>query len=362
MPKSTNKKEDKKVEKKGKFTNMIKDKKIIMIATALLLVIIGVIAFVLIKLSNNPTVISINGTKYNKSDYMIYLRLAKTNLFNENTTDLPEATLNTIADKTTNTTVENYLRGKVEESIKVAGAIETMAEENNISLNEEQSKKLEADKKKYVSNLGGQKKFNEFLKKNRTTEKAYDKMARVDTLYKEVFNSLYAEGKKYDLTEDEKKQIEKDYYQNYNKIKQIVLYTVDTSTKEPLSNSVVEQKKLLAKTLRSMITDVNDFDSYIKKYSDDAINVEPPYDMYFTSNQVLKEIQDTVSTLKDGEISNVFKSTYAYHIVFKEKLDDGYLETLYNSKREEKFLKAISDKIDDSVIIMENEFTKVKIK
>ena len=32
MPKSTNKKEDKKIEKKGKFTNMIKDKKIIMIA------------------------------------------------------------------------------------------------------------------------------------------------------------------------------------------------------------------------------------------------------------------------------------------------------------------------------------------
>ena len=362
MSKSTNQKNEDKIEKKGKFTNMIKNKKIIMFATALLLVIIGVITFVLITVLSNPVVITINGTKYNKTDYMIYLRLAKTNLFDENTTDLPEATLNTIADKTTNITVENYLRGKVEESIKVAGAIESMAKENNISLNDEQLEKLENDKKKYVSNLGGKKKFNEFLKNNRTTEKAYDKMAKVDALYKEVFNLLYAEGKKYDLTEDEKNQIEKEYYQSYSKIKQIVLYTVDTSTKEPLSNSVVEQKKLLAETIRNMITDVNEFDSYIKKYSDDAINVEPPYDMYFTSNQVLKEIEDNVAVMKEGQISKVFKSTYAYHIVLKEKLDDGYLKTLYNNKREEKFLKAISDKIDDSVIIMENEFTKVKIK
>ena len=187
-------------------------------------------------------------------------------------------------------------------------------------------------------------------------------MAKIDALYKKVYNSLYAEGKKFDLSDSEIKDIDQEYYLTYKKAKQIVFYIVDTATKEPLSNSIIEQKKLLAETVRSMITDVNMFDEYIKKYSDDAIGVEPPYDMYFTSEQVLKEISDTVNSINEGQMSEVVKSTYAYHLILKEKLDDGYLDELYNLKREEKFLKAISDTIDDSVIIMEDEFTKVRIK
>lgn len=349
--------------KKINFKEKIKDKKVIVIATVLvLLVIVLISSFVIFRTFSNPKVISINDESYSKNDYMIYLRIAKTELFDADTMDLPDATLKTIADKTTNTTVEDYLRSKVEQSLKVAGAIDTMADKNDISLEDEELTKIEASKKKYISSLGGQKRFNEFLKANRTTEDAYDRMAEVDALYKKVYNELYAEGKKFDLTDSEKEDIKKEYYLTYNKAKQIVFYVVDTSTKEPLSNSVVEQKKLLAETVRSMITDVNKFDDYIKKYSDDAIGVETPYDMYFTSDQVLKEVSDTIGSISEGQMSDVVKSTYAYHIILKQKLDDGYLEELYNQKREEKFLKAISDTIDDSVIIMEDEFTSVRVK
>lgn len=352
-------KDNKNVKTKGNKVN----KKVIVVAAVLLLVIailtIGIIVFNSFK---NPRVISINDAIYNESDYMIYLRIAKTELFDEETTDLPKATLNMIADKSTNTTVEEYLRAKVEQSLKVAGAIETIAEENDISLDDDDLEKIQKEKKKYISSLGGQKKFDEFLKVNRTTEKAYDDMARIDALYKKVYNALYAEGKKFDLSDSDIKDIDNEYYLTYKKAKQIVFYIVDTITKKPLSNSVVEQKKLLAETVRTMITDVKKFDEFIQKYSDDAIDVEPPYDMYFTSDQVLKEINDTVNSIKEGQISEVVKSTYAYHIILKEKLDDGYLEEFYDIKREEKFLKAISDTIDDSVIIMEDEFTKVRIK
>ena len=341
----------------------IKNKRVIVIATVLLLVlVISVVAFVVFRALSNPRVISINDAVYNESDYMIYLRIAKTELFDADTTDLPKATLNMVADKTTNMTVEEYLRVKVEQSLKVAGAIETMAEKNDISLDDDELEKLEKEKKKYISSLGGQKNFKKFLKDNRTTEEAYDNMAKIDALYKKVYDILYAEEKKFDLSDDEKKELEKEYYLTYNKAKQIVFYIVDTATKQPLSNSAIEQKKLLAETVRSMITDTSKFDEYIKKYSDDAIGVEPPYEMYFTSNKVLKEVSDTVNSISENQISDVVKSTYAYHIILKQKLDDGYLGKFYDEKREEKFLKAISDTVEDSVIIMEDEFTRVKIK
>lgn len=353
----------KKNSKKETLKKALKNKKLMITASIILVFVVLVSTIIILYQSfNNPRVISINNIEYDRNDYMIYLRIAKNELFDEDTTDLPDATLNMIADKTTNITVEKLLKSKVEQSLKVAGAIETMAEKNNIYLDLEDIEKIESEKNKYISSLGGQKKFDKFLKNNRTTEEAYDNMAKVDALYKKIYNNLYAEGKKLDLSDSEKEDIKKEYYLTYYKAKQIVFYIVDQDTKDPLTNSVIEQKKLLAETVRTKITDINKFDDYIKRYSDDAIGIEPPYDMYFTTDKVLKEVGDTVSSIREGEVSNVVKSTYAYHIILKEKLDDGYLEELYNKKREEKFLKALSDTIDESVIIIEDDFTSTKIK
>ena len=60
-------------------------------------------------------------------------------------------------------------------------------------------------------------------------------------------------------------------------------------------------------------------------------------------------------------ISDVIKSEYGYHIIIRDKLDDGYLEKLYDSKRENNFLTAIYDEIKDSKIIIQDSFATLRV-
>ena len=186
-------------------------------------------------------------------------------------------------------------------------------------------------------------------------------MAYTDMLYNTIYSNLYSEGKIYDLTEKEKENAKQEYEKNYYKARQILFIFVDPSTKEKLSDSAVEQKKLLADTVREKINNDSNFDEFIKKYSDDAVDTDPPYDMYFKSGEVLQEIEDTTKSLDIGEVSDVIKSNYAFHIIKRDALDDSYLNKIYEQKREEKFMKVVNDQINQSVIIIEDSFTNMKI-
>ncbi len=324
-----------------------------------LLTLLGI--FLCKKVQGERTVISIEGIDYNQNDYMMYLRVAKNKLFDENTTRLPKATLNTIIDSDTNLNTESYLRQKVEENLKIAGAIEKIAKDNDINLTQSEEDELEKEKQEFISKKGGKIKFYEFLYENRTNEKAYDKIARLEKLYTKVYNELYASGKKYDLTEKEIKAAKVTYESEYKKARQIFLLTVDPTTKKDLSASVIEQKKLLAETIRKELNESSDFDEYIKKYSDDAIDKDPPYDMYFKDGQMIKEVEETVNELEVGEISQVVKSSYGFHIIKRDALDDEFFNKYLESKRENKFLIDISNIVKECKIIIQDSFTTLKV-
>lgn len=324
-----------------------------------ILTFLGIILFK--KISGNKTVITVEGIEYTKNDYMMYLRLAKTSLFDENTTRLPKATLNTIIDTDTNLSTESYLRQKIEEKLKIAGAIEKIARENDIYLTDEEIASLNKEKEEYIASLGGKFNFYKFLYENRTDEKAYDKIAKLEKLYQKVYDELYASGKKNDLTEKEIKNSKLEYEIEYKKARQIFLVTVDPNTKKDLATSVIEQKKLLAETIRKELNETSDFNEYIKKYSDDAIGKEPPYDMYFKAGQMIEEVEDTVNELEVNEISQVVKSKYGYHIIKRDELDEEFFNKYLESKRENKFLIDISDLIKECKIIIQDSFTTLRV-
>ena len=358
------KENEKEIENNERRTKKLFTKKRIILCIVLLITIFLIVLatlFLINRISGKSEVISVNGISYTKDDYMMYLRLSKTSLFDENTTRLPKATLNTIVDVENNINAETYLRNKTEENLKIAGAIEKIAADNGITLDDKDYAELEAEKLAYIEKLGGKFEFYKFLYDNRTSEEAYDKIARVDKLYKLVYDTLYAEGKSQDITQKDKERVKSTYKSQYKKARQIFLITVDTETKKEISPTMTEQKKRLAEALRAELNEESDFNEYIKKYSDDAIGKEPPYDMYFKSGQLLKILEETIDDLKENEISQVVKSEYGYHIIRRDTLDDGYLEEMYESERENNFLTAISDEIKDLKIIIQDSFTTLRV-
>ncbi len=356
-------KENKNIDNNLNLKNIFTIKKFFLFILTILVLFIIIVCIILLtrKISGQKEVISVNGISYTKDDYMMYLRLAKTSLFGENTTRLPKATLNTIIDVENNINAETYLRNKTEENLKIAGSIKKIAKDNQISLDAQAYDELKEDKAKFIEKLGGKIAFYKFLWDNRTSEEAYDKIAEIDKLYKLVYDSLYAEGKSKDLTDKEKTTVKNNYELEYKKARQIFLLTVDTETKKELSPTITEQKKFLAESLRAELNENSDFDEYIKKYSDDATGKEPPYDMYFKSGQLLKVLEETVDDLKENEISNVIKSEYGFHIIRRDPLDNEYLEKMYEDQRENNFLTDISDDIKNSKIIIQDSFTTLKV-
>lgn len=310
---------------------------------------------------SNPTILDINGTKYTKEDYMLYLYTNKLALFGEGKTDLSKETLNSLVSTDSNLTVREYLEKQTLSQIKTSYVVDMLAKKYDIELSKEDLKEIDQEKSSFIKKVGGQKEFKKLLKENNTSIQAYDKIAKNDKLYKLIFNTLYSEGKSKDLTSEEKESAQKIYYSSYKKIRQIVLTTIDLNTKEPLITSIINQKKSLINSILNDAKNGVDFDELIKTYSEDVNNSDGPYYIYYTDGQMLKEIEDAVNNLSDEEISDVVETSYGYHIIKREALDDGYLDTFYDKKREEKLLKDISEEIENLQLNYHNSFKNIEI-
>ncbi|MDO5568809.1 MAG: peptidylprolyl isomerase [bacterium] len=358
-----NKKRDNKKKKGTKSTvinKILQYKKLII---AILIILIAIVSLFMAKsfLNKDDKVLTIGNIDYYESDYMAYVYSIKYNLYGIDNTTLPEATLNSAISGDSTTTVAQYLKDTALSEIKTSAIINIIANEEKISLNEEDKNLLITKKNELIEKLGGEEKFKDTLNKNHTTIQAYDKMAESDLLYKKVYDNLYSEGKINDLTLEEKDTANKEYQRNYTKIRQVFLTTVNVDTLEMLDEKTISQKKGLINLIRQQITNEN-FNEYIKTYSEDVSSDEESFAIYYETGQLIEELEKEIDNLKENEISDIITSKYGYHIIIKDVLDDGKLIDVYNKKREEKLLANIAKRQTGIMVIYHNPFNNIEIK
>jgi len=325
--------------------------------------IILIIAIIIISFSIKPedkVVITIDKVEYTESDFNMYAYLIKYEYFGIDGTDLGEDVLNTQVSNDSEQTIGEYLKEKTISKMKVSAAVLRIAKENNITLNEDDLEEIETEKKEFIENLGGKSSYEEMLKNNFTNDEAYIEVAKINKLYEVIFESLYDEGKRNDLTEDEIINYTNNYQTDYVKIKQIILLKKDLETNQYLDETTLNQKELLAKDLAKKAKDGTDFDSLIKKYSES-------YDKNYTSEYYLKsdlvtELKDAINLLDEGDISNVVSATNAYHIIIREKLDDKKLNDYLDSKRQQKLIQNVSDNLEKIAIINNDYLEEITVK
>ena len=370
-PKTTDKRKEveiKKNKKEGmvgmikKLFKSVKNHKLISI-TIMSTIILFIIALIITPIIlSNKKVITIGDYDYSKNDFMIYLYSVKYNYFGKDNTNLPEATLNTLVDESGDTTIREFLKEKTVSEIKTAGVIQKLAKDYNIKLSDKDEEALLKEKEEFIENLGGKKAFKKMLRDNNTTEDAYDKMSRTDRLYKLIYQEIYDDGKIEDLTDEEKVLAEQEYYSSYKKIRQIVLATIDLETNKSLDTTTINQKETLATAILNEAKSGVDFNELIKKYSEDVTDNDTSYEIYYKDGQLLEEIENAVNNLNVGDISEVIKSKYAFHIIIRDALDDGKLNNVFQTKREEKLLKNISETLKEVPVIYHNSYENIKIK
>ena len=353
------------MKKNGKFLNNIKSFIInhykLFISGFIVFVLLVVGFFVIKNVRLNTKIITIDDENYTKSDFNIYLYSAKYNYFKDKSTNITEEDLKVIYDKDTNLTVGEYLKEVTLSDIKTASAIKKLASDNNIELTDEDLEKLKSDKEKFIKQIGGKKVFRKLLKDNCTTNSSYEKMAQVDALYRKIIKKLYSDGTINDLSEEELSLAKESYKNNYFKIKQIILATIDVNTGKNLNSTTINQKKTLANNIVEEAKSGVSFDELIKKYSEDSIDKEPPYDLYYKKGELLEELEEALLNLPNGEVSSPIKTKYAYHIILKEELDDKMLDEYLDELRENKCIKVLKDLIDEEKIIYQDAYKKIKL-
>lgn len=340
-----------------KIFNFIKSHKYIFgILSGLIVLIIFYLIYLSISLGF--TVVTIDETKFTKADLNMQLYNLKYSYFGKESYEISDATLDEQITSL-NMTVGEYLKQQAVEELKILTAVEKIAEENNISLSDEDYKDLEENKEEVISNVGGKSEFKKLLRKNNITEAAYDKFYYINKLYDKVFEELYSSGKKNDLTTEEKESAKEEYFEKYLKIQQIVLAKIDVSTGSDLSDTIINQKETLANSILTEARNGTDFEDLIIKYSEEA-QEKGNNTYYYAKGDLLENIESVVVSLGTGSISDVIETDYAFHIVKRLELDDSKLENYYDIVRNNKLVDDIQDMIEDYKIFYENSYKKIK--
>lgn len=322
----------------------------------LIIILIIIFTLLFLKLSLNFTAITINDDKYSKADMNMSLYNLKYNYFGKDASEIPDATLEEQLSSV-GMTVSEYLKSEAVNELKYRSVIKKIANDNNITLTEEENKEINSNIKSVINSFGSHGKFKKFLSKNKITEKAYKSYLESDKLYDKVFEELYKSGKKNYLTDEEIKKETSNYYKEYYKANQIVLGIVDTNTLESLTDTVINQKKTLIETILKEAKSGVDFEELVKKYSEEASSDN---NLYFTKDDVLEEVYNVVDSLKEDEISDIIKTKYAYSIIKRLPLDDKKLNDYLEKKAKIKFNNDITTKAEDYKVFYENAYKKIK--
>lgn len=175
-----------------------------------------------------------------------------------------------------------------------------------------------------IEAMGGEEGFNESLRMLGLDRNTYLDINRTSYYYQQIRNSMFA-GRPTD--EDIKTYIEEN---DILSAKHILLLTIDMTTREPLADDVIAQKKATAEDILKQLQESDnlaaDFDTLMQEYSEDSGLAANPNGYIFTAGEMVTEFEDGTRALEYGQISDIVESPYGYHIILRQNPDSVSLQ------------------------------------
>lgn len=217
---------------------------------------------------------------------------------------------------------ERALQSAVEDKI-----VMQKADENNISLTNDDVKNMSAIKTQWINSYGSKSAFLDELKNYGVTENQFDYMLEA-LCYRNHLVDKYVEVEESEVLEYYKKDVAK--------VKHILISTVDLNTGASLSDEEVAQAKEEVEYIQGLIANGVDFDTLVMEFTEDQdvfYYVGNGYTLSSDGKQysaMIADFEDASLNLKFGEISEVVETMYGYHIIKRYEND----EEMYNISRD----------------------------
>ncbi len=206
-------------------------------------------------------------------------------------------------------------------TLKKSVLIKAIADFEKIELSEDEKAQLSSAIAQVKSNYGGLSAFNKMLKEYGAAGD-FVELIIGQSLYQTALQEKFALE---DPTDDELKQYMKE---KYRRAKHVLIQVGEDVVTGDLEKT--EAEKILKQAQEGA-----DFDALIKEHSDDPGSQSNPDGYVFTDDEMVKEFQDGVDSIKPGEFTMV-KSSYGYHVIQRLPLDesDAKFEELFNANKD----------------------------
>ncbi|WHH57607.1 peptidylprolyl isomerase [Petroclostridium sp. X23] len=212
------------------------------------------------------------------------------------------------------------------------------AKEMGITLTDEDSKQITEEKKQYVEGWGGKENYQKLLKEKGMTDKSFTEILEKLKLSEKLYNKVIGEGTEYNISDSEiqayydaNKQM---FYKPQVKAKHILLKTVDKDY-QPLPQEKQDEAKKTIDEISTKIKAGEDFDKLMKEFSQDEGLEQYPDGYTFGKGEMVPEFEEAAFSLEPGQVSEVVKSAYGYHII---KLLDK-IEAYYSIEETKDYIK-----------------------
>ena len=204
-----------------------------------------------------------------------------------------------------------------------------------------------------IESIGGEEEYNELLRILGLDQDTYLAINRAPYYYRQLLNVMFA-----DRPNDDDLAA---YVEDHGVLgaKHILLLTMDMTTRQPLADDVIAQKKATAEDILKQLQEsddpIADFDALMHQYSEDGGLISNPDGYTFWPGEMVTEFEEGTRALEVGQISGIIESSYGYHIILRqepdfnnEELRSNCLTTLASNE--------ISSWISESDIVFTDEY------
>lgn len=198
------------------------------------------------------------------------------------------------------------------------------------------TKRIDDDIKKEEKQYGGKDQFESMLKQQGMTLDDYKEQKRLSAYQKQLLN-------------DKVKVSDKEIKDDTKKASHILIKVKSDSDKEGLSDKKAKAKA--EKIQKEVEKNPNKFDDIAKKESMDSASAKKGGSLgYVIKGQMVDKFDKALFKLKEGQISDIVKTKYGYHIIKADKEDD------FNKQKSQLKTKIIEQKVQKNPKLLTNAY------
>ncbi|MBV5222216.1 peptidylprolyl isomerase PrsA [Staphylococcus hominis] len=198
------------------------------------------------------------------------------------------------------------------------------------------TKRIDDDIKKEEKQYGGKDQFESMLKQQGMTFDDYKEQKRLSAYQKQLLN-------------DKIKVSDKEIKDDTKKASHILIKVKSDSDKEGLSDKKAKAKA--EKIQKEVEKNPNKFDELAKKESMDSASAKKGGSLgYVIKGQMVDKFDKALFKLKEGQISDIVKTEYGYHIIKANKEDD------FNKQKSQLKTKIIEQKVQKNPKLLTNAY------